>query len=584
MSLINLDEWASDNNIDTPKRLVNNGTWGINDYTQVFQDIFENNPSNVTIELTPGKKYGYSKTLAHGNGSSGRFTITSDTPSSHYGPRPMMVAIPDGDGKFGDGMENISIPGNSSLGMPAFDKDSNGGRVPKLPKGVTAGIWSATGNVTISNVSFATSSEVRETKPHVYLWMVRYANSGNSEDSDPAVVSSAFHQNAALNNKKGKWATAMYHEGRGLRVKDSVFVNKRTSIVQSFPERIYDATPQSGQNQHWYGGNRKLEFVGNHVHGWKSTFARFTGDFATNKGAIISGNQLDIGGTLVAVDGKGMSGAVITGNVVGNSSGDFEDRSIIDVDAREFVGNVISGNSFFGVDDVTDTSSEGKPGRVDHAIRIKAKKSIANGITNNSFAYHNESAIELVTPNQGVNITGNTATGNFTFLESHNDSTGIVAYNTMQGPFIEGGRNLEKNGNVRYEIPKDPVTGNPIDVNNRYFVGIPSKYRTKFATKIIGFDPDDIIEINETSYGVSDSVVDFAKNKDKLVELANTDVDFIYCKRNGKLFFNENRSQSGFGDGGVISKLFDKPKLDQDNFNFISILDNLEILPVQSLI
>ena len=51
MSLINIDEWASDNNIDTPKRLVNNGTWGINDYTQVFEDIFENNP-NVTIELT----------------------------------------------------------------------------------------------------------------------------------------------------------------------------------------------------------------------------------------------------------------------------------------------------------------------------------------------------------------------------------------------------------------------------------------------------------------------------------------------------------------------------------------------------
>ena len=70
-----------------------------------------------------------------------------------------------------------------------------------------------------------------------------------------------------------------------------------------------------------------------------------------------------------------MSSAVITGNVVGNSSGDFEDRSIIDVDAREFVGNVISGNSFFGVDDVTDTSSEGKPGRVDHAIRIKVLKS-----------------------------------------------------------------------------------------------------------------------------------------------------------------------------------------------------------------
>ena len=49
----------------------------------------------------------------------------------------MMVAIPNANGKFGNGMENISIQGNS-LGMPAFDKDSNGGRVPKLPKGVTA--------------------------------------------------------------------------------------------------------------------------------------------------------------------------------------------------------------------------------------------------------------------------------------------------------------------------------------------------------------------------------------------------------------------------------------------------------------
>ena len=62
MSLINIDEWASDNNIDTPKRLVNS-IGGIHDYTQVFEDILENNPINVTIELTPGKKYGYSKTF-----------------------------------------------------------------------------------------------------------------------------------------------------------------------------------------------------------------------------------------------------------------------------------------------------------------------------------------------------------------------------------------------------------------------------------------------------------------------------------------------------------------------------------------
>ena len=133
-------------------------------------------------------------------------------------------------------------------------------------------------------------------------------------------------------------------------------------------------------------------------------------------------------------------------------------------------------------------------------------------------------------------------------------------------------------------VPEDPVTGNPIDVNNRYFVGIPRKYRVRYCTKIIGFDPDDTIEINETSYGVSDPVVDFARNKRNLSKLINTDADFIYFEKNGRLFFNENQSQPGFGDGGVIAKLFDKPKLDQNNFNFISMVDNLQLLPVQSII
>ena len=588
MSVVNVDQWVSDNNVSLPSRLVNGGTWWINDYTQVFEDIFEDHPGGLTLELTAGNHYGYSNTLAHGDGRDGRLIITSNRPSSHYGARPLLIAIPDENGGFGGGMENVSIAGNPTLGMPSFDKDSNGGRVPNLPEGVTAGIWSATGNISVNNIWFMTTEEVRETKPHVYLWMVRYANKGNSEDSDPSVSDSAFSPNGALNKKKKKWATAIYHEGRGLRVKDSIFANKKTAVTQSFPKDIYDATPQSGHNQHWSGGNRKLEFVGNHVHGWKSTFARFTGDYATNKGAIISGNQLDIGGTLLTVDGKGMTGAVISGNVVGNSAAGVEDRVIIDVDAREFSSNVINGNSFFGVDDTVDRKGTGGPGRVDHAIRIEAKKSIANGITNNSFGYHNDSAIELLTPTQGVNITGNTATGNFTFLKSHNKSTGIVAYNTMQGPFIEGGKNLQKNGNVRYEPATDPITGNIVDVNNRYFIGVPSKFKKKYATKIVGFDPGDTVEINETAFGSKEdffkSVIVFVKSKSMAKAMEQTYVEFIYCRKNGSLYFNENRSEPGFGDGGIIAKFYDKPKLKEENFNFISMVDNLQLLPVQSII
>ena len=70
---------------------------------------------------------------------------------------------------------------------------------------------------------------------------------------------------------------------------------------------------------------------------------------------------------------------------------------------------------------------------------------LANGITNNSFAYHNESAIGIGNTKSSNNITGNTATGTLTFLEFRiSIQFGIVAYNTTKGPFNNSGRNLEK--------------------------------------------------------------------------------------------------------------------------------------------
>ena len=63
MSVVNVDQWVSDNNVSLPSRLVNGGTWWINDYTQVFEDIFEDHPGGLTLELTAGNHYGYSNTL-----------------------------------------------------------------------------------------------------------------------------------------------------------------------------------------------------------------------------------------------------------------------------------------------------------------------------------------------------------------------------------------------------------------------------------------------------------------------------------------------------------------------------------------
>jgi len=52
-------------------------------------------------------------------------------------------------------------------------------------------------------------------------------------------------------------------------------------------------------------------------------------------------------------------------------------------------------------------------------------------------------------------------------------------------------------------------------------------------------------------------------------KLAKQDFDFLYDQKKGRLYFNENGADKGFGEGGIIAVLEGAPELDLDNLEFI---------------
>ena len=89
---------------------------------------------------------------------------------------------------------------------------------------------------------------------------------------------------------------------------------------------------------------------------------------------------------------------------------------------------------------------------------------------------------------------------------------------------------------------------------------------------IDSFDASDgKITIFKSAFGLStvdDPVIKFVGTKKQALVLADTEADFVYAKKNGLLYFNENESLQGWGAGGEILELTEKPKLVLDNFQF----------------
>ena len=100
----------------------------------------------------------------------------------------------------------------------------------------------------------------------------------------------------------------------------------------------------------------------------------------------------------------------------------------------------------------------------------------------------------------------------------------------------------------------------------------PEKFKGKSVDKIINFSPStDTLEIDTDSFAI-DSSATFASGKNrKAVKkvLAKQNFDFLYDEKKGGLYFNENGSDKGFGDGGIIAILKGAPDLTSSNLEFI---------------
>ena len=104
-------------------------------------------------------------------------------------------------------------------------------------------------------------------------------------------------------------------------------------------------------------------------------------------------------------------------------------------------------------------------------------------------------------------------------------------------------------------------------------------FGAKTADKIIGFKSSqgDTIGVSAEAFpslqGADEITFASAKNKKQLKVLGKGDYDFVYYEKKGRLFFNGNGSDKGWGDpfeGGLFAILKGKPELSVDDFTLLA--------------
>ena len=143
-------------------------------------------------------------------------------------------------------------------------------------------------------------------------------------------------------------------------------------------------------------------------------------------------------------------------------------------------------------------------------------------------------------------------------------------------------RNVGNLGYIESDWHHSPYTSSKSDIGtsepteqentSKNILIAPTKFNKKSADKITNFNPStDTLEIDTDSFGIDNSAT-FASGKNKKAvkkKLAKQDFDFLYDEKKGGLYFNENGSDKGFGDGGIIAILKGAPDLTSGNLEFI---------------
>ena len=95
-------------------------------------------------------------------------------------------------------------------------------------------------------------------------------------------------------------------------------------------------------------------------------------------------------------------------------------------------------------------------------------------------------------------------------------------------------------------------------------------FGSKFADTITDFENDRLL-ISKKDFGIKTkpykTLLNTVKPEDKLkFSATKTEHNFVYNEVTGQLYFNENGTDDGWGQGGLIANLEGAPKIDEDNF------------------
>ncbi len=107
------------------------------------------------------------------------------------------------------------------------------------------------------------------------------------------------------------------------------------------------------------------------------------------------------------------------------------------------------------------------------------------------------------------------------------------------------------------------------ELTNSTIINAPTRFRRRAATRINNFNPEvDTIQLNTDSFETAQNpIIAFAKNKKEAKQsFARDEVHFIYESKKGGLYFNENGTDRGFGDGGLAAIIQGAPSLNSDHF------------------
>ena len=94
----------------------------------------------------------------------------------------------------------------------------------------------------------------------------------------------------------------------------------------------------------------------------------------------------------------------------------------------------------------------------------------------------------------------------------------------------------------------------------------------KKADVITDFYPKDgdFIFVDQEVFGLDEEIrLKSSSSKKKVKKAAKSSIDFIYYKKKGLLYFNENGKEKGWGDGGLFAKLQGAPELGADDFTIV---------------